>query len=346
MDDEPHVGLVDTHAEGVGGHHYTHLARSPLLLPYRALLARQTSVIETRADALGRKLRAKLLDAVARPHIDYGRAGDARQHAHELTELVLGAPDHIRQVGTGETAAHDARLAERERIHYIGRDGLRRRCRERQHGHARQQPPDLGYAAVGGSEVVAPLRYAVRLVDGQQRDIHALQAQAERIRGQTLGCDIEKLHVAVGAVVQRYVDAARIHARMDGHGGYAARPQAVDLILHKGDERRDDYAQTLAGHRRQLVEQRLAAAGGHQCERVAPRQHRLDDLALHRAERLVAPPPLQHLLQASSPVLYGLFHRTKIRISREKKASSLAFFPRRSIFDEAKVRKVESRNKR
>ncbi len=42
---------------------------------------------------------------------------------------------------------------------------------------------------------------------------------------------------------------------------------------------------------------------------------------------------------ATRNYLYGFSqHRAKIRISREKKASSLAFFPRRSIFDEVKVR--------
>ncbi len=32
MDDEAHVGLVDAHSEGVGGHHHAHIAALPLLL--------------------------------------------------------------------------------------------------------------------------------------------------------------------------------------------------------------------------------------------------------------------------------------------------------------------------
>lgn len=131
------------------------------------------------------------------------------------------------------------------------------------------------------------------LVDGQQRDLHPLDAQPEGVGREPLGGDVEELHVAVGAVVQRNVDLAGREARVDRHGRNVQRAQPVDLVLHQGDEGGDDDAEPLAGHRRDLVGERLAAAGGHQRERIAPLQHRADNLLLYGPEGVVAPVLLQ-----------------------------------------------------
>ena len=49
-----------------------------------------------------------------------------------------------------------------------------------------------------------------------------------------------------------------------------ARLQRLDLVLHQRDERRDDDRQVVADQRGQLVAERLARAGRHHDERVAP----------------------------------------------------------------------------
>ena len=66
-----------------------------------------------------------------------------------------------------------------------------------------------------------------------------------------------------------------------------------------------DHADAVADQRRDLVAQRLAAAGRHEHQRVAAADHVLDDLLLVAAERVVAEDPAQHLRrvvrQLSSP---------------------------------------------
>ena len=52
----------------------------------------------------------------------------------------------------------------------------------------------------------------------------------------------------------------------------AIGPQLAHLIVHKGDERRDDDGQALPHERRQLVAQRLAAARGHDRQHVFARE--------------------------------------------------------------------------
>ena len=56
--------------------------------------------------------------------------------------------------------------------------------------------------------------------------------------------------------------------------------QRVDLVLHEGDQRRDDEHGPPQDARRELVGQRLARAGRHDADAVAAREHGLDDLAL------------------------------------------------------------------
>ena len=246
--------------------------------------------------------------------------------AQELGVLVVGAADAVGEVGARETAAQDAGFVETQAVHDVVGDELRGRGREGQNGNAGELLAQLGDAQVGGPEVVAPLRDAVGLVDGEQLHVHAHDAQPERFRSQPLGSHVEELDVAVDAVVQGDVDLPGRESGVDGHGRDAPGPQAVDLVLHQGDERRDDDAETLAGERGNLVGERLAAARGHEREGVAARQHRPDDLGLHGAEFVEAPVAPQHVVYF---LLAGL-HTTKLRIKNEKRripAAARAYAP-------------------
>ena len=60
--------------------------------------------------------------------------------------------------------------------------------------------------------------------------------------------------------------------------------QAIHLIFHQGDERRNHQGHAIEQERRQLVAQRFAAAGGHHHQGVFPLQNRLDDGLLAVAE--------------------------------------------------------------
>ena len=85
-----------------------------------------------------------------------------------------------------------------------------------------------------------------------------------------------------------------------GNGGVdrgrtnAELPQRVDLVLHQRDQRRDDHPDARPQQRRNLVAERLAAAGGHEDKRVSARDHLLDDLRLLAAKRGIAVGRSQH----------------------------------------------------
>ena len=76
--------------------------------------------------------------------------------------------------------------------------------------------------------------------------------------------------------------------------------QAIDLVLHQGDERGDDHVGPAGDQRRRLVAERLAAAGRQHDQRIASGQGHGDGFALQRPERVEAP-------AAADDVQYALF---------------------------------------
>ena len=78
--------------------------------------------------------------------------------------------------------------------------------------------------------------------------------------------------------------------------GDAGRLQLHELILDERQQRRDHQRGPLEHQRGKLVGQRLAAAGRHDRQRVASRQHRFDDLGLPGAQ-LAQPEDLAHLVE-------------------------------------------------
>src|SRR5436190_749879 len=70
--------------------------------------------------------------------------------------------------------------------------------------------------------------------------------------------------------------------------GDAARIERIHLVLLQRDQRRDDDGRAIDEQRGNLVDRRLAKAGGHDRERVMSLEHELDDLLLPVAQRFEA----------------------------------------------------------
>ena len=61
-------------------------------------------------------------------------------------------------------------------------------------------------------------------------------------------------------------------------------PQLLDLILHEGDERRDDHRQPTRHRRGKLKAKTLARARRHDAKHIAAGEDVFDDLPLSRAK--------------------------------------------------------------
>ena len=124
----------------------------------------------------------------------------------------------------------------------------------------------------------------MRLVDGEQRYLHPRNGLHEARAAKSFRRDVQQIIDARPARLQPFLLLARRQRAVDVGGGDTLRLQGVDLVLHQGDERRDDQRAALAEDRRQLKAKGLAAAGRHHRQDVAPRQHRFDNGGLAGAK--------------------------------------------------------------
>ena len=97
----------------------------------------------------------------------------------------------------------------------------------------------------------------------------ALQQGAGRGVREPLGGDVDEVELAreVGALDGGAL--LRRLGRVQVRGAHAVGDEGVDLVVHQGDEGADDEAGAGAHERRDLVDQALAAAGGHEHDGVA-----------------------------------------------------------------------------
>ena len=98
MDDDAHIGLVDTHAESVGGHHHAHLVVLPFLLSFVPHLRVESGVVVEGADTVFHEQFCNLLGAFATSDIDNGTAFHRFQDVEQLLILVGGLSHDIGQI--------------------------------------------------------------------------------------------------------------------------------------------------------------------------------------------------------------------------------------------------------
>ena len=296
--DEAHVGLVDAHAEGDRGHHHERAAAVLAAAQEGSLVAGaqrglHAGVIRQRGHAVLVQEGRHLLDRIAGQAVD--DAGLARMlvadEAQQLLARLALLDDPVADVGPVEAGHEHPRAGEQPLLDLqprrrIGGGG------QRDARHLRKALAQQAELAVLGAEVVAPLRHAVRLVDREQRQpalrLHVVEQPQAALAQQPFGRDVDEVELAgahpaldrrrLGAA-QCAVEKGRAHAQLGQRG---------HLVLHQCDQRRDHHAHAMPHQCRDLVGQRLAAAGGHQHQRVAAAGHVLDHLALETAEGAVA----------------------------------------------------------
>ena len=287
--DEAHVGLVDAHAEGDGGDHDQPFLVEETLLVGGAHVIGQAGVIGQGRKTLVAELLGHLLHLLARHAVDdAGIAATLGQKGQQLLAWRLLGHDAIEDVGSVEAGEKALGLLQVQAAgHLFAGTGIRGGG-ERQARHAGKVFGQLTELHVFRAEVMAPLGHAVGFVDGEQGDRQALEEVQHARLDQALGRKIEQLDLAA---LQLRSDGSLLFA---GHGGvergrrHAQFQQGGDLVVHQRDQRRDHHGHAGPQQGRHLIAQGLAAARGHQHQRIATAGHALDDPGLVATERVVA----------------------------------------------------------
>ena len=155
--------------------------------------------------------------------------------------------------------------------------GGRRQGDHRYFGEYLAQAAEL---AVFGPEIMAPLGDAVGLVDGEQGDRDILEALDEVLADQPFRGDVEEVQFSRMEQRQHPAGLAALQGgivigRLD-----AAGLERIDLVLHQGDEGRNDNPDTRAMEGGDLITERFAASRGHEDKGVLALDEPLDNLLL------------------------------------------------------------------
>ena len=113
-------------------------------------------------------------------------------------------------------------------------------------------------------------------------------------RQQPLRRDIEQIEIAGEQPLLDRGGFVEDQRGIQHRGLDAGLEQARDLVAHQRDQRRDHDAAALAQQRRQLIAQRLAAAGRHQHQAIAAVGDMADDRFLRAAKAGQAEHGIQH----------------------------------------------------
>ena len=259
-------------------------AADEVVLNAGALVGLEARVVVLEPQAVATERPRDALAGVARAGVDDDASIlDRPQPLDEDAQAILVPTDLLDVVA--QVRPHDARPHDGELTAESGRD-LRRSGGSRRRGHPEhrrvaerlERAPD---EQVVRPEVVSPHADAVHLVDHDEADADRAQRLDERGVAEPLGCGVEDSRPALGDVA----DASRRHLLIERRVDERRRGgdlgwQLVDLVLHQGDERREDEGRLGPQHRGELVRERLAGARRHQGERVAALHGGADDLLL------------------------------------------------------------------
>ena len=200
---QSHVGLVNTHAEGVGGYHHPRPTFLPGLLSLILHAGVKTCVVEGgRNTGLVEQFR-HFFRALTAACVNNGRARHAVQDMKELFALVCGIPHDVDEVLPLEAHLEDVETSGTSRTSFTSLTSLaslpsqlfldilhdlrRSGRRERQHGGMGKKLADIRYLEIRRTEIISPLGDTVSLVDGDETDLHMTQFLLEEFGGQSLG---------------------------------------------------------------------------------------------------------------------------------------------------------------
>ena len=302
MQHQPHVGPVDTHAEGHGGHQH----RSGVL---HEVLQSQLAAVGIHAGVIGDGLHAgrgeaarPLLHRTSGAGVDQDRSAGVSHGFQELGQRIGGPQRHaVGEVGAAGGAHLHQGTPQLQQADDVGTHPRRRRGAQGHQRHAGTETAQLTEAAVVGSEVVAPGTDAVGLIHGDGHHAPGIEQIIEQLAGglalQPFRRQIEQAQLLLLEHPQQAAALAPLKARVKAGGAYTPAAQLLHLVLHQRHQWRDDQHQTLAHQGWELIAEGFASAGGENGQAVAARQERLHHLALARPEGLPAEVALQRLQQ-------------------------------------------------
>ena len=171
VDDSADIGFVDAHAEGDRGDHDHAVFVEKAMLIVAAHLGREAGVVRQGLVPLPGQPRGRILHLAPRHAIDDPRLPMPRgQELFQLLARIAAGAHSVADVRPVESADEPARIPQREPLGDIRAGAF---VGGRGQGHARHTGKiltELVQFEIIVTEIVSPLRHAMRLVDRDQAD--------------------------------------------------------------------------------------------------------------------------------------------------------------------------------
>ena len=243
MSHKTDIGFVDAHSERqCGDHDHAVFAQKPGLVT-GPIGGAHAGVIGQRIEALLDQPGGGVVDPLAGGAVDNaGLAGEFGQKGEQLAPRLVLDDDAVADIGAVETGDELARILQRQALADfmsglgIGGGGQRN---TRNVGKAIVQDRQ---AEIFRTEIMTPLRDAMRFVDRKERDATGRKQLKAAIGEEPLGRHIEQINLACP---HRSLDPAGLietECGVEVFGAHAVFAQGVDLILHQSDQRRNHDA--------------------------------------------------------------------------------------------------------
>ncbi len=161
----------------------------------------------------------------------------------DLPPQILSGLHSIHQVRPVKRADEDLRNLQLKLPHHVVAHALRGRRRVGMHGDSGKQFFQPPQRAIFRPEVVAPLANAMRLIDGEERHREVFKEIERALHHQPLGGQVQQLDATRADVGRNFAFFAGQKRAVHAGGRHTAIAQSVDLILHQGNEGRNDHRQ-------------------------------------------------------------------------------------------------------
>ena len=302
MDDIAHIALVDPHAERIRRHHDCRPVIGEIILRLPAFLVRHARMVAPCRDPRLREPVIHLIHRFSGRAVDDAALLPVRLHIAQDEILAILALHHAEgEIRPVKPRAENSRPGKPQAFLHILLDERRRRRGEGRHDGTLRQAVDEAFdLPIRWTEIMPPLRHTVRLIDHDHRERHHGETMREIRRLELLRRHVEQLDPSAIHVTQP-LDRLLVGDRaVHIGGGDPLLRQRLHLILHEGDQRRNDDRPLREQHRRDLEADRLPRTCRHDGHHILPGKDGRDHILLYRAECVVAKIFLQHVFGSHS----------------------------------------------
>jgi hypothetical protein len=288
MGHKAHIRLIYPHAEGIGANHHPYIPLLPRRLPLASAVTIQSGMIEIGAYTLPFQKCGLLFTTLAATHIHYARALHPSANIQQLPALVFRLAHDIIKVRPLETAFQHQLFFEAELFHHII-GNLRSGGGGKGYHGCLHEFADIADLQIIGTEIVTPLRYAMRLIDNDIIDVKNIQIALEKRGRKPFGRHIQKLTSAISGIIERQIHLMPLHPGMHCYGMYPPLLQALHLVFHQRNQRGYHQRSPLGKQGRHLKADALASSGWKDRQHITPLKRCRNYFLLHRPEALIAP---------------------------------------------------------